>query len=95
MFRGQQTVPIPADATAELLEHYIESLSTVSDVDVVYHGGGVEGSLCSEGGTTAEVTFKRDHGDLPVSKAHSVSTFLSQSRDTSEAVGHERYLGCL
>ncbi|KAH8051036.1 hypothetical protein JL722_11073 [Aureococcus anophagefferens] len=51
-FRGQRTAPIPADATAELLEFHLERLSTLGDVDVAYYGGGLDGSLCSDAGTT-------------------------------------------
>ena len=39
-FKGQRTDPIPADATADLLEYFLEKLSSITDVDVHYDGGG-------------------------------------------------------
>ena len=68
-FRGQRTAPIPADATAELLEFHLERLSTLGDVDVAYYGGGLDGSLCSDAGTTAAITFLTTRGDLPALNA--------------------------
>ena len=68
-FRGQRTAPIPADATAELLEFHLERLSTLGDVDVAYYGGGLDGSLCSDAGTTAAITFLATRGDPPALNA--------------------------
>ncbi|KAH8074190.1 hypothetical protein JL720_10748 [Aureococcus anophagefferens] len=59
----------PADATAELLEFHLERLSTLGDVDVAYYGGGLDGSLCSDAGTTAAITFLTTRGDLPALNA--------------------------
>ena len=39
-FKGQRTDPIPADATADLLEYFLEKLSSITDVDVHFDGGG-------------------------------------------------------
>lgn len=60
-FRGQRTDPIPFDASPELVEFYLEKLSTITDVEVFFFDDSV--SLCN--GTTSLVTFVRDHGDLP------------------------------
>jgi len=65
-FRGQRTDPIPADAAPALVKYYLEQLSTVTEVEVVYVGGGPMLSLCSGGpGTAATVTFLLDRGDIP------------------------------
>ncbi|KAJ8605581.1 hypothetical protein CTAYLR_000006 [Chrysophaeum taylorii] len=64
-FRGQRTAGIPHDATAELVEYYLETLSTITDVEVRYIGTSNDASLCDERGTTTAVTFVREFGDLP------------------------------
>ncbi|KAH8059572.1 hypothetical protein JL720_13786 [Aureococcus anophagefferens] len=56
-FRGQRTAPIPADATAELLEFHLERLSTLGDVDVAYYGGGLDGDGRGGAGLVADCGY--------------------------------------
>ena len=56
-FQGQTTEPIPFTATPELVEMYLEALTSITDVDVRYVGGARDSSLCDNLGTTAVVTF--------------------------------------
>uniref|UniRef100_A0A7S3JTR5 EGF-like domain-containing protein n=1 Tax=Aureoumbra lagunensis TaxID=44058 RepID=A0A7S3JTR5_9STRA len=64
-FRGQTTKPIPMDATPELVEYYLEQLSTINDIEITFSGGERDFSLCDEFGTTALITFLTEHGDVP------------------------------
>ena len=82
-FKGQRTSPIPADATSDLLEHFLEELSSIKDVDVHYKGGGELGSLCSAGGTTARIVFMRDFGDVPAMNYSLVSSKTAAGESSS------------
>lgn len=65
-FRGQRTDPIPYDATPELVEYYLEALSTITDVDLRFHTGGRDAVFCDgQLGTTVVVTFLAERGDVP------------------------------
>ena len=84
-FRGQRTAPVPADATSDLLEAYLERLSTVDDVDVTFAGGGESGALCSPGGTTASVSFLLERGDVPTLNATRVRRAETNRGDAAAA----------
>jgi len=65
-FRGQSTKPIPFNATAEYLAHFLELLPTISAGGIrarnVEHPGAV---LCSRDGEATRVTFTKELGALP------------------------------
>lgn len=65
-FRSVQTLDIPFDVSATELESYLESMSTIDDVEVVFTSGATS-SLCTDQSVPhyALVTFTTDHGDLP------------------------------
>mmetsp|Transcript_93892 Transcript_93892/g.268862 ORF Transcript_93892/g.268862 Transcript_93892/m.268862 type:complete len:539 (-) Transcript_93892:101-1717(-) len=62
-WQGQTTDAIPHDATAELLEYYLEKLSTTMSVNVSITGG--NGGVCAGTGVTTMITFRELSGNLP------------------------------
>ena len=77
-FRGQRTRDIPLSTSPELLEAYLEELTTISDVEIDFFSddAATKYELCESNGTTAVVTFVSQNGDLP---AMNLSTTSSRS----------------
>ena len=61
-FRQATTAPIAFDATAADLEKAIESISTVTDLEVTYSSGA---AACATANTVS-LQFVTEHGDLPL-----------------------------
>jgi len=61
-FNGFATSAIPPTATAELVKARLEALSTIGEVELNMTGNF---SICDNLGTTTEIIFRTEHGQLP------------------------------
>eukprot|EP00638_Chattonella_subsalsa_P004833 CAMPEP_0117739494 /NCGR_PEP_ID=MMETSP0947-20121206/3781_1 /TAXON_ID=44440 /ORGANISM="Chattonella subsalsa, Strain CCMP2191" /LENGTH=726 /DNA_ID=CAMNT_0005555431 /DNA_START=640 /DNA_END=2820 /DNA_ORIENTATION=+ len=68
-FRGDKTQPLPYNAGFGYLEHELEALAGVSDVDVSINSGF---QICAASNPITTIHFKQDFGNLPPARAVSI-----------------------